>query len=37
MVLSTALDGVIIYDAERNSAVFISEEAMDRIDNGKKE
>lgn len=32
-VLSTALDGYIIYNAENNSAIFLTKEAMDRINN----
>lgn len=32
-ILSTALDGYIIYQAENNSAVFLSKEAMDKIFN----
>lgn len=37
MVLSTALDGVIIYNAESNSAAFLTKEAMERINNDNKE
>lgn len=35
-VLSTALEGYIIYNAENNSAIFLTNEAMDRINNHRK-
>ena len=34
-ILSTALDGYIIYNANGNSAVFLSHEVMDKINGNK--